>query len=140
DMSIEKISVITVCLNARDSIRLTLESVRCQSFGEIEHVVIDGGSTDGTQEIALEYAPGYFVSEPDKGVYDAMEKGGRAATGDILIFLNAGDTFYDDETCEAVTEFFDVTEADIVFGNLMPVYLRPTDSHDHGAFTPGQLL
>lgn len=139
-MTVQKISVVTVCLNVQDCIRLTLESVARQSFGNIEHVIIDGGSNDGTQRIINEYSIGYFVSEKDNGVYHAMDKGAQAATGDILIFLNAGDTFYDDRACEDVADFFDETKADIVFGNLMPVYLKSTDTHDHGAFTSGKLL
>jgi glycosyltransferase involved in cell wall biosynthesis len=139
-MKVQKITVVTVCLNVRDCIRLTLESVTRQSFGNIEHVIIDGGSNDGTQNIIKEYPIGYFVSKKDNGVYDAMDKGAQAATGDILIFLNAGDTFYDDQTCENIATFFNETKADIIFGNLMPVYLNSTDSHDHEAFTSGKLL
>ncbi|MEO6270666.1 MAG: glycosyltransferase [Lautropia sp.] len=138
--AVRKISVVTVCLNARDSIRLTLESVARQTFESMEHVIIDGGSTDGTCDIVREYPVGHFVSEKDKGVYDAMDKGARAASGDVLIFLNAGDTFYDDRCCEDVAAFFDETGTDIVFGNLMPVYLDSSDTHDHGAFTAGTLL
>ena len=139
-MSIRKISVVTVCLNARDSIRLTLESVAHQTFSDVEHVIIDGGSEDDTQSIVQEYPVGYFLSEKDNGVYHAMDKGAQAASGDILIFLNAGDTFYDDTTCEEVATYFDKTRADIVFGNLMPVYLKATDTHNHGAFIAGKLL
>ncbi len=138
--SISKVTVVTVCLNARDTIRLTLESVRRQTFREIEHVIIDGASTDGTQDIVADYPIAYFVSEKDGGVYHAMEKGAKAATGDIVIFLNAGDTFYDDRVCEDIAQFFQTSGADIAFGNLMPVYLKPTDRHDHSAFRPGQLL
>ncbi len=139
-MAIAKISVVTVCLNVRDTIRLTLESVARQTFANVEHVIIDGVSTDGTLDIIREYPVAYLSSEKDKGVYDAMDKGSRAVTGDIVIFLNAGDTFYDDEVCERVAAFFDETGADIVFGDLMPVYLTPGDTHDHGAFTSGQVL
>ena len=138
--AVARISVVTVCLNARDAIRLTLESVARQAFPGMEHVVIDGGSTDGTCDIVREYPVGHFVSGKDKGVYDAMDKGARAATGDVVIFLNAGDTFYDDRCCEEVAAYFDETRADIVFGNLMPVYLDPCDTHDHEAFTAGRLL
>ncbi len=137
---VTRVSVVTVCLNARDNIRLTIESVRRQSFPCVEHVIIDGASTDGTQAIISEYPIAQFVSEKDDGVYPAMEKGAKAATGDIVIFLNAGDTFFDDRVCEDVARFFDESRADIVFGNLMPVYLKPTDRHDHSAFQAGQLL
>jgi len=138
--TVKKISVVTVCLNARDQIRLTLDSVAHQTFRNVEHVVIDGGSKDGTQDIVLEYPVGYFISEKDRGIYDAMDKGARAATGDIMIFLNAGDVFFDARTCADVAAFFDASHADIVFGNLLPVYLHPTDSHDHSAFCAGKLL
>lgn len=137
---VARVSVVTVCLNVRDTIRLTLESVSRQTFTDIDHVIIDGGSTDGTCDIVREYRVGHFTSEKDRGVYDAMDKGAQAAQGDIVIFLNAGDTFYDDDCCADVAAFFDETRADIVFGNLMPVYLDATDSHDHGAFIAGQLL
>jgi hypothetical protein len=139
-MAVAKISVVTVCLNVRDTIRLTLESVARQTFPNIEHVIIDGVSTDGTLDIVREYPVAYLLSEKDKGVYDAMDKGSRAVTGDIVIFLNAGDTFYDDEVCERVAAFFDESGADIVFGDLLPVYLKTSDTHDHGAFTSGQVL
>lgn len=139
-MSVNKISVVTVCLNTRDTIRLTLESVSRQTFDDVEHVIIDGGSIDGTQKIIEEYPVGHFVSEIDDGVYDAMQKGAQAALGDIVIFLNAGDVFYDRNTCATVASFFDQTDADIVFGNLMPVYLKPSDIHDHGAFVAGKFL
>jgi hypothetical protein len=137
---VRKVSIVTVTYNARDTLRLTLESVIRQSFPDIDHVIIDGGSTDGTQDIAREYELGTFVSEKDKGVYDAMDKGAKAAQGDIVIFLNAGDTFFDDNVCSDVAEFFEETDADIVFGNIMPVYLRHDDEHDHGAFRAGELI
>ena len=136
----KKISVVTVCLNARDSIRLTMKSVAMQSCNNIEHVVIDGGSNDDTIDIVNEYPLGYFVSERDDGVYDAMEKGAKASKGDILIFLNAGDTFYDNTVCEDIASFFRDTRADIVFGNLLPVYLRTADTHDHGSFEAGKVI
>jgi len=139
-MSVKKLSVVTVCLNVRDTIRLTLESTKNQTFPDVEHILIDGGSTDGTQDIIKEYDPGYFVSEPDGGVYQAMDKGAAAATGDIVIFLNAGDTFYDREVCRKVANFFDETRADIVFGNILPVYLDASDVHDHAAFVAGKLI
>ncbi|MGI6856913.1 glycosyltransferase [Mesorhizobium sp. 1B3] len=137
---VSKVSVVTVTLNVRDSLRLTMESVAQQSFPNMEHVVIDGGSSDGTQAIAKEYPLGYFVSEQDNGVYDAMDKGAKAATGDVVIFLNAGDTFFDKNTVSEVARFFEECDADIVFGNILPVYLGPDDSHDHGAFTAGKIV
>jgi glycosyltransferase involved in cell wall biosynthesis len=132
--------VVTVCLNARQTIETTLRSVREQSFGSIEHVVIDGGSTDGTGEIVQTYGPAYFVSEPDNGLYYAMQKGAAAATGDIVFFLNSGDVFFDETVVAEVVKCFDETGSDAVFGNLLPCYLSPGDTHDHGAFRDRQLL
>jgi glycosyltransferase involved in cell wall biosynthesis len=139
-MNVSKISVVTVCLNCQDFIRLTIESVASQTFNNIEHIIIDGGSIDNTINILQEYELDFFLSEKDNGVYDAMDKGAKAAKGDIVIFLNAGDTFFDNTTCEKVAAFFNSTHADIVFGNLMPVYLKETDTHDHKTFQAGKLV
>lgn len=90
-----KFSIITVCKNAANDIGRTFRSVQEQTYPHVEHIVIDGVSTDGTLEIieANREKIAYFVSEPDTGIYQAMNKGIRAATGDILCFLNAGDHF-----------------------------------------------
>lgn len=90
-------SIITVCYNASDTIDRTLSSVDSQSFTDYEHLIIDGNSTDGTQKL-VEGRPNQLrqmVSEPDKGIYDAMNKGMSFASGRYLIFLNAGDSFHD---------------------------------------------
>jgi glycosyltransferase involved in cell wall biosynthesis len=89
-----KISVVTVAYNAAATIGDTLRSVAAQA-GEVEHIVIDGGSTDGTAAVVAAHArPGtIFVSEPDGGLYDAMNKGAALATGDLIGFLNADDFF-----------------------------------------------
>lgn len=91
------ISVVTVCLNCAAEIEKTLNSVVSQDFPNIEYIVVDGCSTDGTLQI-LEHrvsSLGKLISEKDSGLYDAMNKGKRAATGDYVYFLNAGDTFAD---------------------------------------------
>ncbi len=137
---VRSVSVVTVCLNTRDTIRLTLESVARQTFPDVRHVIIDGGSSDGTLDIIGEYDPAYLVSEKDNGIYDAMDKGGQAADGDLVIFLNAGDTFFDDDVCERVAEFAQSSKADIVFGDLLPVRIYPSDHSDHGAFEEGKIL
>ncbi len=133
-------SIVTVCLNSRDTIEMTLQSVRDQSFTEIEHVVIDGGSLDGTIDIVKSYSTAYFLSEADEGLYYAMEKGAAAATGDIVYFLNSGDTFYDQDVVADVVEFFNKTGSDAVFGNLLPCYLSDGDTHDHSAFKNQTIL
>lgn len=137
---VRSVSVVTVCLNTRDTIRMTLESVARQTFADVRHVIIDGGSTDGTLDIIREYDPAYVVSEKDNGIYDAMDKGGQAADGDLLIFLNAGDTFFDNDVCAQVADFAETSKADIVFGDLLPVRIYPSDHSDHGAFEEGKVL
>src|ERR1700756_1139663 len=89
-----RISVITVAFNAKEKIEPTIQSVLEQHYDNMEYVIIDGGSTDGTVDIIKKYQDkiAYWISEPDKGVYDAMNKGIDAATGDWLYFLGAGDT------------------------------------------------
>lgn len=90
-----KISVITVCLNAEDGIRRTIESVLCQIYSSIEYIIIDGGSTDGTESILNEYKESIskLYIEKDDGVYDAMNKALEIASGDFILFMNAGDQF-----------------------------------------------
>lgn len=103
-------SIITVTFNAREALEVTAKSVSNQTFGDWEHLIVDGASTDGTVGIAREYASQVnksagllkvkVSSEPDKGIYDAMNKGLSRANGQYLIFLNAGDTFHADNTLE----------------------------------------
>jgi len=120
------ISVITVCFNAADSIAQTLDSVRSQTWRPLESVVVDGASSDGTQAIVTGYAEitGAVISEPDRGIYDAMNKGIALARGEVLHFLNAGDSFVDAHVVEEVMQAFVADpELDLVFGDA--VYLNP---------------
>lgn len=93
-----KISIITVTYNAEATIERTLESVAQQTYPDVEHLIIDGASKDKTLEIAHRYPHAIVYSEPDKGLYDAMNKGLKRATGDFLCFLNAGDKLHSQET------------------------------------------
>lgn len=95
-MNNPKISVVTVCYNAAATIEKTIRSVLNQTYLNIEYIIIDGGSTDGTVEIIKKYTNHitYWISEPDKGIYDAMNKGVQASTGNFLIFLGADDILY----------------------------------------------
>ena len=90
-----KISVITVCYNSARTLERSLQSVAQQDWSEVEHIVIDGASTDGTKEILERFRSrlAYLLSEPDNGIYDAMNKGLAHATGDIVCFLNADDQY-----------------------------------------------
>lgn len=93
-----KISIITVTYNAESTIERTLESVVQQTNPDVEHIIIDGASTDRTLEIVHRYPHAIIYSEPDQGLYDAMNKGLKKATGDYLCFLNAGDKLHSKET------------------------------------------
>ena len=114
-----KISIITVAFNAATTLADTLQSVAGQTHTDIEHIVIDGASTDGTREVATRYGThiAKFVSEPDKGIYDAMNKGLALATGDIIGFLNADDVYADDEVLQRVAEIMAQNAFDAVFGD-----------------------
>lgn len=99
-----KFSVITVTYNAAAVLEDTIQSVITQTYHHVEYIIVDGGSTDGTLDIVAQYRDriATVVSEPDKGLYDAMNKGMRLATGDYLCFLNAGDSFHEDDTLQSI--------------------------------------
>lgn len=113
-----KLSIITVNLNNREGLQRTIDSVICQTFRDFEWIVIDGGSTDGSRELIEQYADhfAYWVSEPDKGIYNAMNKGIKVAKGEYLQFLNSGDYLYNKATLEKCMMSHD--NADIIYGNL----------------------
>ena len=114
-----KITIITVCYNAIQNIESTILSVISQTYKNVEYIVIDGNSNDGTIDIIKKYSNSIdkWVSEPDKGIYDAMNKGIKMASGDWLNFMNAGDVFYSNDTIENIVE--DFTDAAIVYGYVI---------------------
>ena len=115
------VSIITVTFNAASTLEETLKSIERQTYHNVEIVAVDGGSTDGTVEVFKRHPKylGTLISEPDKGVYDAMNKGVRAAKGDVVFFLNAQDTFYDNHVLEHVAEAFESAERPyVVFGDI----------------------
>lgn len=117
-----KISIITVSFNAVKVIEETIVSVINQTYTNVEYIIIDGGSTDGTVDIIKEYADkiSYWVSESDKGIYDAMNKGGIKALGDFLYFLNAGDSFYNKSSLMSVVKEIELNEnVDVYLGNII---------------------
>lgn len=118
----DKISVITVCYNAIEGIEITIKSVLGQSYINIEYIVIDGASTDGTVEVIQKYIDSidFYVSEPDGGIYDAMNKGIMAATGDWINFLNAGDVFNSKQSLEKALSI-DTEGIDIIYGDSMEI-------------------
>lgn len=117
-----KMSIVTVCLNGVGTIGDTLASVNSQTHADIEHLVIDGGSTDGTQQLVQRQARrlAYFVSERDRGIYDAMNKGLAAATGDIVGFLNADDVFATAESAAHIAAAFE-SGVDVCYGDVVYV-------------------
>ncbi len=113
-----KITIITVCYNAIEGIEKTIQSVIGQTYPYIEYIVIDGASTDGTTDVIHKYADriAYYVSEPDGGIYDAMNKGIKAATGEWISILNAGDIYANNDTLKDVLSFG--TEGiDVLYGD-----------------------
>lgn len=124
-----KISVITVCYNAEKVIDHTIQSVINQEYADIEYIIVDGASKDGTLDIIKKYTEDdrlRYISEPDHGIYDAMNKGIALSTGDYLQFLNAGDTFVDNEVVSRVAAKITETSADVVYGDI--IYLYPDGS------------
>ncbi len=97
-----KFSIITVTYNAADVLEDTIQSIVTQTYKNVEYIIVDGGSKDGTLDIIDKYRSHIHtvISEPDKGLYDAMNKGIRLATGDYLCFLNAGDCLHEDDTLQ----------------------------------------
>lgn len=118
------ISVITVCYNAATNIEETMLSVLNQTYGNVEYIVIDGGSKDGTLEIIKKYTDrlAYWTSEPDNGIYDAMNKGMTKATGEWVNFMNAGDTFVDDEVLNKSFKNKLYDDVDILYGDVVYKY------------------
>lgn len=114
-----KISIITISFNAKATIEKTLQSVANQLYKNIEHIIVDGGSKDNTLEICNSFPHvSKIISEPDKGVYDAFNKGLKLATGDIIGFLNADDVFFNKNSVQEIAKAFSENKTDIVYGNL----------------------
>jgi glycosyltransferase involved in cell wall biosynthesis len=115
-----KISIITVVRNNASTIKDTIDSVLKQTYSNVEYIVIDGSSTDGTIEIIQGYKKYIkkFISEKDKGVYDAMNKGINLATGDVIGLLNGDDVYFDETVLQNVANAFKKNESDCVYGDL----------------------
>ena len=117
-----KISIITVTYNAISSIETTIKSIINQSYTDYEYIIIDGKSTDGTLDIIKKYSPyiNKFISEPDKGLYDAMNKGIDLATGEWIFFLNSGDIFTNNSVLSEIFEKKDY-QSDILYGDATEI-------------------
>jgi glycosyltransferase involved in cell wall biosynthesis len=129
-----KLSIITVCLNDFNNFIQTYYSVINQSYTDYEYIVIDGGSVDGTADfVASHFGVSLFVSEPDNGIFDAMNKALKLCSGDYVCFLNAGDTFYSSKTLSLINFLIDQNPninffyGDIFFqGSTRPFSIQPS--------------
>lgn len=121
-----KISIITVTYNAEAVLSATLQSIAAQTCAPFEYLILDGGSTDGTLDLIRQHKTliSFWLSEPDGGLYDAMNKGLRHATGDYVWFINAGDSLYAPDTLEQLTAFWQTQPPpDVLYGEVM--YVTP---------------
>ena len=115
-----RFSIVTVTYNAENVLNDTIQSIVTQTYRNVEYIIIDGGSTDGTMHIVDRYRPmiSIVVSEPDNGLYDAMNKGIALATGDYICFLNAGDAFHEDDTLQRMVHSLRGMELpDVIYGD-----------------------
>ncbi|MDW8852248.1 glycosyltransferase family 2 protein [Flavobacterium sp. MMLR14_040] len=115
-----KVSIITVCYNRKATIGQSIQSVLNQDYPNIEYIIIDGNSSDGTQSIIEHYSDKitHYISEPDKGMYDAINKGLKLATGDIIGLMHSDDTFYDSYVVSKIVNTFLISSnADAVYGD-----------------------
>ena len=117
-----KISIITITFNSAKTLLRALESVQAQTYKDIEHVIVDGQSTDGTRKLieayAKEHANVRWISEKDDGIYNAINKGIAMATGDVIGLLHSDDTLYSTDSIEYIANAFAQTDANVVYGDL----------------------
>ena len=124
-----KISLITVTYNCEDTLSDTFDSVRSQKCEQLEYIVIDGGSSDSTVDIIKQNEDiiSFWESEADEGIYDAMNKGLRRATGDVIGFLHSDDMFFSGNTLKSIIEVAEDKRPDVIYGNLEYVNAKSTD-------------
>jgi len=141
-----KISIITITYNSASTIRDTIESVLSQSYADIEYIIVDGNSSDKTMEIVRSYGDKIdkVISEPDKGLYDALNKGINNATGDVVGFMHSDDVYASKNVVKTIIEVFENYDNDSFYGDLIYV-----DKHDinkvvrlwrAGKYKPGKML
>lgn len=120
-----KISIITITYNSTKTIQRALDSVQSQTYKDIEHVIVDGASTDGTRELIETYAKQHknvrWISEPDKGIYNALNKGIHLATGDVIGFVHSDDILYAPDSIAHIAEVFAQQDIEVVYGDLQYV-------------------
>jgi glycosyltransferase involved in cell wall biosynthesis len=141
-----KVSIITVVYNGASTLRSCIDSVLSQDYQSIEYIVVDGNSTDGTIDLVRSYGNRIekFVSEPDRGIYDAMNKGLKLATGDIVGILNADDFYSSREVISSIVDAMKNNMADAVYGDLVYVDAVQNDvvkrSWKSGVYKTGAFL
>ena len=143
-----KLSIITVCFNSATTLTDAIESVKAQDYESLEHIIVDGGSTDGSLQIIERYASApdtkisQWRSEPDRGIYDAMNKGLQMASGDVIGFLNSDDIYASPHALSELMGALQQARADCVFADL--VYVDPQDTqktvryYNSGQFRPSR--
>ena len=148
-----RFSIVTIVYNGENCIKKTIESLVNQTYGNYEYIIVDGLSKDSTLNICHQYKDNIskIISEPDKGLYDAMNKGIENATGDYIIFINCDDTFYDELVLEKVAQAIDVNNhPDFIYGDAVEVsedeskqFLKRSRNHKmiwYGMFTHHQAM
>lgn len=133
-----KVSIITVCFNSAETIEDTIKSILGQDYDNIEYIVVDGGSTDGTLDIINRYKKDIakVISEPDNGIYDAMNKGFRSSNGNIIAALNGDDVYAGNSIVSRMVEFIESKDLDAAYGDL--VYVDHRDAgHIKRFWKPG---
>ena len=145
-----KISIITVVYNSVQLIERTIKSIIHQSYSNLEYIIIDGGSYDGTVDVIKKYERNIqkWISEPDKGIYDAMNKGIHLANGDYILFINSGDELYNNEVLSKI--FINNLNADVIYGDtsITDIHgnligkrrLRPPKRLSYKSFKKGMLV
>lgn len=128
-----KISIVTATYNSEKTLRDTLDSILGQTYQDFESIIVDGASKDDTLDIVREYEPRFqgrmrWISEPDKGIYDAMNKGIHMATGDVVGVLNSDDFYYDNHVVEDIANAFVKKDVDCVYGNLVFIDVKNKNS------------
>jgi glycosyltransferase involved in cell wall biosynthesis len=140
-----KVTIITVCFNSASTIERAIRSVAEQTWADIEHIVVDGASSDDTVAIVRRNSArvATLISEPDRGVYEAMNKGIALATGDVVCFLNADDVYSHNRVIESVALAMQESELDALYGNV--TFFRSGDintvvrTYNSGRFTPKRI-
>ncbi len=118
-----RVTVATVCFNSEDTIEQTIKSVLAQTYSEIEYIIVDGASTDATLDIIGKYTDNdriRLISEPDNGLYDAMNKAIDNTTGDYIIYMNSGDIFATNDAIKEISAHLDGTN-ELVYGNVIRI-------------------